>query len=138
MVLAQNRNIDQWNKIESPEINPHNYAHLIFNKRGKNIQWRKEILVNKWCWAIWTPMCKRMKMENFLTTSVQFSPVTQPCPALCDSMDCSPPGLPVHQQLPEFTHTHVHRVSDAIQPSHPLSSPSLPAFNLSQHQGLFK
>ena len=56
---------------------------------------------------------------------------------LCDSMDCSTPGLPVHHQLLEFTQTHVHRVSDAIQPSHPLSSPS-PAFNLSQHQGLFK
>ena len=53
-------------------------------------------------------------------------------------MDCSTPGLPVHHQLPEPTQTHVHRVSDAIQPSHPLSSPSPPAFNLSQHQGLFK
>ena len=53
-------------------------------------------------------------------------------------MDCSMPGLPVHHQLPEFTQTHVHWVSDAIQPSHPLSSPSPPAFNLSQHQGLFK
>ena len=53
-------------------------------------------------------------------------------------MDCSMPGLPIHQQLPEFTQTHVHRVSDAIQPSHPLSSPSPPALNLSQHQGLFK
>ena len=56
---------------------------------------------------------------------------------LCDPMDCSTPGLPVHYQLPEFTQTHVHWVGDAIQPSHPLSSPS-PAFNLSQHQGLFK
>ena len=57
---------------------------------------------------------------------------------LCDPMDCSMPGLPVHHQLPEFTQTHVPRVSDAIQPSHPLSSPSPPAFNLSQHQGFFK
>ena len=57
---------------------------------------------------------------------------------LCDPMDCSTPGLPVHHQFLEFTQTHVHRVSDAIQPSHPLSSPSPPAFNLSQHQGLFK
>ena len=70
--------------------------------------------------------------------SVQFSSVTQSCPTLCDPMDCSTPGLPVHHQLPEFTQTHVHRVSDAIQPSHPLSSPSPSAFNLSQHQGLFK
>ena len=53
-------------------------------------------------------------------------------------MDCSTPGLPVHHQLLEFTHTHVHQVGDAIQPSYPLSSPSPPAFNLSQHQGLFK
>ena len=56
----------------------------------------------------------------------------------CNHMDCSTPGLPVHHQLPEFTQTHVHWVGDAIQPSHPLSSPSPPAFNLSQHQGLFK
>ena len=68
--------------------------------------------------------------------SDQFSSVTQSCPALCDPMDCSTPGLPVHHQLPEITQTHVHRVGDAIQPSHPLSSPSLPAFSLSQHQGL--
>ena len=57
---------------------------------------------------------------------------------LCNSMNCSTPGLPVHHQLPEFTQTHVHRVGDAIQPSHPLSSPSPPALNLSQHQGLFR
>ena len=68
----------------------------------------------------------------------QFSSVAQLCPTLCDPMNCSIPGLPVHHQLPEFTQTHVHRVSDAIQPSHPLSSPSPPAFNLSQHQGLFQ
>ena len=60
-------------------------------------------------------------------SSVQFSSVTQSCPTLCDPMNCSAPGLPVHHQLPEFTQTHVHRVSDAIQPSHPLSSPSPPA-----------
>ena len=68
----------------------------------------------------------------------QFSSVTQLRPALCDPMDCSTPGLPVHHQLPEFTQTHVHWVGDAIQPSHPLSSSSSPALNLSQHQGLFK
>ena len=66
----------------------------------------------------------------------QFSSVIQLCLTLCDPMDCSTPGLPVHHQLPEFTQTHVHWVSDAIHLSHPLSSPSLPAFNLSQHQGL--
>ena len=68
----------------------------------------------------------------------QFSSVAQSCPTLCDPMDCSMPGLPVHWQLPEFTQTHVHWVGDAIQPSHPLLSPSPPTFNLSQHQGLFK
>ena len=59
-------------------------------------------------------------------------------PTLCDPMDCSTPGLPVHHQLPEFTQTHVHWVGDAIQPSHPLPSPSAPTFNLSQHWGLFQ
>ena len=71
-------------------------------------------------------------------SSVQFSWVAKLCLTLCDPMDHSTPGLPVHHQLLEFTQTHVHWVSDAIQPSHPLLSPSPPAFNLSQHQGLFK
>ena len=66
-------------------------------------------------------------------TSVQFSSVTQSCPTLYDPMDCNMPGFPVHHQLLEFTQTHVHQVSDAIQSSYPLSSPSPPAFNLSQH-----
>ena len=70
-------------------------------------------------------------------SGIQFHSVTQLCPTLCDPMNHSTPGLPVHHQLPESTQTHVHWVSDAIQPFHPLSSPS-PAFNLSQHQGLFK
>ena len=68
----------------------------------------------------------------------QFSSVTQSCPTLCDPMDSSTPGLSVHHQLPEFTQTHVHQGSDAIQPSHPLSSPSPPAPNPSQHQSLFQ
>ena len=68
----------------------------------------------------------------------QFSSEVQSCPTLCDPLGCSMPGLPVHHQLPEFTQTHVHWVGDAIQPSHPLSTPSLPTFNLYQHQGLFK
>ena len=66
----------------------------------------------------------------------QFSSIAQSCPTLCEPIDCSTPGLSVHHQLPEFTQAHIHWVSDAIQPSHPLSSPSPPAFNLSQHQGL--
>ena len=67
-----------------------------------------------------------------------FSSVAQSCTTLCDPVDYSTPGFPVHHQFPEFTQTHVHWISDAIQPSHPLSSPSPPALNLSQHQGLFK
>ena len=72
-----------------------------------------------------------------LDGSVQFSSVTQSWRTLCNPVNRSTPGLPVHHQLPEFTQTHVHRVSDAIQPSHPLSSPSPPTPNPSQHQGLF-
>ena len=78
----------------------------------------------------WQPLDKRL--------SVQFSSVAQSCPTLCDPMNRSTPGLPVHHQLPEFTQTHIHRVSDAIQPSHPLSSPSPPAPKPSQHQSLFQ
>ena len=76
-------------------------------------------------------------MKQVVSRKFQFSSVTQSCPNLCDPMDCSTPDLPVYHKLPEFTQTHVYGVGDAIQPSHPLSSPS-PAFNLSQHQGLFK
>ena len=77
-------------------------------------------------------------MECGTLSSVQFSPVVQSCPTLCDPMNQSTPGLPVHHQLPEITQTHVHWVSDAIQPSHSLSSPSPPAPNPSQHQSLFQ
>ena len=72
-----------------------------------------------------------------MNTVAQFSSVAQLCPTLCNPMNRSTPGLPVHHQLPEFTQTHVHRVRDAIKPSHPLSSPSPPAPNPSQHQSLF-
>ena len=70
--------------------------------------------------------------------SVQFNSVAQSCQTLCDSMDCSTTGFPVHHQLLELAQTHVHRVGDAVQPSHLLLSPSPPAFNFSQHQGLFQ
>ena len=73
-----------------------------------------------------------------LVPTVHLSSVAQSCPTLCNPMNLSTPGLPVHHQLPEFTQTHIHRVSDAIQPPHPLSSPSPPAPNPSQHQTLFQ
>ena len=76
--------------------------------------------------------------KSYWLARSQFSSVAQSCPTLCDPMDCSTPGLPVHHQLPESTQTHVHWVSDAIQPSHSLSFPSPPSLNLSQHQGHFK
>ena len=78
-------------------------------------------------------------LKSFIILFIHsFSSVAQSCPTLCDPKDCSTTGLPVpHHQHPEFIQTHVHQVGDAIQPSHPLSSPFPPAFNLSQHQGLF-
>ena len=84
------------------------------------------------------PQRPQGSQSNIFTISVQFSSVAQSCPTLCDPMNRSTPGLPVHHQLPEFTQTHVYWVGDAIQPSHPLSSPSPPAPNPSQHQSLFQ
>ena len=82
-------------------------------------------------------ICIHTIHSNTKEFSPSVSSVAQSCPTLCDPMNRSTPGLPVHHQLPEFTQTHVHRVSEAIQPSHPLSSPSAPALNPSQHQSLF-
>ena len=79
---------------------------------------------------------KRMKRWS-TSLVIQFSSVAQSCLTLCDPMNRTMPGLPVHHQLPEFTQTHVHRFGDAIQPSHPFSSPSPPAPNSPQHQSLF-
>ena len=102
-----------------------------------NKQWAEDLNKHfskktfRWLKTTW----KMFIMTNY---SVQFSSVTQSCLTHCDPMNRSKPGLPVHHQLPEFTQTNVHRVSDAIQPSHPLSSPSPPALNPSQHQSLFQ
>ena len=90
-----------------------------------------EIVKDRGTWCAAVHGAQRIGQD--LVTSV-----TQLYLTLCDPMDCSTPGFPVHHQLPELTQTHVHHISDAILPSHPLSSPSLPTFNLSQHQGLFQ
>ena len=76
--------------------------------------------------------------SEYFDWQIEIISVIQSGPTLCDLMDCSTPGFPVHLQLPELAQTHVHLIGDAIQPSHPLSSPSPPAFNLSQHQGFFQ
>ena len=108
---------------------------------------RKQLLSHEKTWKKYkcTLLSKRNQSKKFtkcvipnIWHSVQFSSVAQSCLTLCDPMNCSTPGLPVRHQLPEFTQTQVHRVSDAIQPSHPLLSPSPPAPNPSQHQGLFQ
>ena len=91
-----------------------------------------------WSWAF---VCWKIfdHIFNFrICDSVQFSSVAQSCLTLCNPMDCSTPGLPVHHQLPDLAQTDVHLVGDAIKSFHPLSSPSPPTFNLSQHQGLFQ
>ena len=90
------------------------------------------LFVTPWTAAHHSPLSTGFSGQE----SVQFSHSS--CPTFCDTMDCSTPGLPVHHQFPEFTQTHAHWVGDAIQPSHPLSSPSPPALNLAQHQGLFQ
>ena len=95
-----------------------------------------------WEWKLvqplWRTVWRCLKKLQIELPSVQFSSVAQSCPTLYDPMNRSTPGLSVHHQLPEFTQTHVHRVSGAIQPSHPLSSPSPPASSPSQHQSLFQ
>ena len=114
----------------------HTHTHTHTPPRMKNMDFGVRLGLNSWHdlanLKLW-----QLKSFYFFPLSLQFSSVAQSCPSLCDPMNRSTPGLPVHHQLPEFTQTHVHRVSDAIQPIHPLLSPS-PTFNLSQHQGFFK
>ena len=104
----------------------------------------KQLYTITWKWNDLIPLPWKGKLGNKLclilfhgSHSVQFNSVAQSCPTLCDLMNRSIPGLPIHHQLPEFIQTHVHRISDAIQPSHPLLSPSPPPPNPSQHQSLF-
>ena len=123
------------NAKENNEVSPHTARKAIIKKPTNNKCWRgcaqEGTLSN--CW--WK--CKLIQ-PLWRTLSVQFSSVDQSCLTLCDSIDCSIPGFSVYHQLLELTQTHVHQVGDAIHSSHPLSYPSPPAFNLSQHQGLFK
>ena len=95
------------------------------------VQWLKLQLPMQGAWV-------QSLVRGLRSHMLQFSSVAQSYLSLCKPKECSMPGLPVHHQLPEVTQTHIHQVSDAIQPSHPLSSSSPPTFNLSQHQGLFK
>ena len=106
-------------------------SHL-YMTMGKNIDLTIQTFVNK------VIALRFNTLSRFVIDSVQFTSVAQSCPTLRDPMNGSTPGLPVHHQLPEFTQTHIHRVGDAIQPSHPLSCPFPPAPNPSQHQSLFQ
>ena len=110
------------------------YTLLTMHLVTQEIWWRY-ILFSR---LLTHPFCSSWIKESFQLLSPQFSWVAQPCWTICDSMDCSTPGFPVHHQLLEPTQTHVHHVADAIQPSHPLSSLSPPTFDLFQRQGLFQ
>ena len=99
------------------------------------VTWYRNTILNKCGYVIHNFI---VHFLLYVFSSIQFTSVTQSCLTPCNPMNCSTPGLPVHHQLPEFTQTHVHRVGDAIQLSHPLSSPSPPAPNSSQQQSLFQ
>ena len=131
----------QHSKNENHGIQSH---YLMANRWGNNGNSERLyflVLQNhcRWWLQPWIKICLLLGRKAMTSlSSVQFSSVAQSCLILCDPMNCSMPGLPVHHQLPESTQTHVHWVCDAIQPSYPLLSPSTPALNLSQHQSLFK
>ena len=104
---------------------------------------QNKLILVFWVWRLRSSSNKGVLWDFFRRIlmrmrTLTFSSVTQSCPTLCNPMDCGTPGFPVHHQLPDLAQTHAHWVGDAIQPSHPLSSPPPPAFNLSQHQGLFQ
>ena len=112
----------------------HEWATFAFTRFVIAFLPRSKRLLISWLQSPFAVIFEPKKMKCVTaSTSVQFSSVAQPCPTLCDPLNRSMPGLPVHHQLPEFTQTHVHWAGDAIQPSHPLSSPSPPSLNLCQH-----
>ena len=130
--LPKGMNFVQGSTWEAKSVN-HFAVHLkqiIVNQQYLNLKKRYPFIKN--C----SKFCK--VFLSIVGSSVQFSSVAQSWPTLCDPMNRSMPGLPVHHYLLEFTQTHIHRVGDAIQPSHPPSFHSLPAPNSSQHQGLFQ
>ena len=147
----QNLNWQSWtpidivgSNIKVNERSGNNVSQIFPHERGT---WTHEVTLHFLFFTLkflWTYLHSTLQcmcdcfIVKWLPYSFQFSSVTQSCPTLCDPMNRSTPGLPVHHQLPEFTQTHIHRVSDAIQPSHPLSSPSPPAPNHPQHQGLLQ
>ena len=114
----------------------HATVHGVANSQTRLSDWND--LGMNWDHSVIFEVAPKYYISNSFVGNNIFSSVQSPCPALCDPMDWRMPGFPVHHQLPEFAQTHVHWVNNAIQPSHPLSSPSPPAFNLSQHQGLFQ
>ena len=114
----------KWKYIATQNMNV--YSSITYN--GQKWKWSKCPSTTEWIKQK-VLLAFLQRLIFFISLSVQFSSVPQSCPPLCNPMNCSTPGLPVHQQLPEFTQTHVHRVGDAIQPSHPLSSPFPPAPN---------
>ena len=128
------------------EKQPRNRIFRVTNYHAQNkealriyytIQGRWPIFYNSYRWHLTFKNCGYQCCTSVTYLLLYVSSVHSVVSDFCDPMDCSMPGLPVHHQLPEFTQTHVHWVGDAIQPSHPLLSPSPPALNLSQHQGIF-
>ena len=127
----------------SDSLRPHRLQHTrlpcpspapgTYSNSSPSSQW----MTSKICLYILENFSRRGTIDN-AASSVQFSSIAQLCPTLCDPMNHSTPGLPVHHHLPQFTQTHVHWVSDAIQPFHPRLSPSPPAPNPSQHQIFFQ
>ena len=132
-------------KIQKIYCNPEGFlcSFSIYNCLRNSISLSSITIVSSCLWLYFIQLksyrVHRLSIHGWIVyLSVQFSSITQSCPTLCSLMNLSMPGLPVHHQLPEFTQIHVHQVSDAIQPSHPLSSPSPPALSPSQHQSLFQ
>ena len=116
----------------------HLFSNFIVNLMASYLYWIPSMLEEQQVVFLEYIYFPGMALTTLTAIPWPFSSVIQSCPTLCDPMNCSTPGPPVHHQLPEFTQIHVHRVGDAIQASHPLLSPSPPAPNPSQHQSLFQ